>query len=297
MIAASKEGLLLWFNQVLPTLLPFVVGTNLLAGLGFIHFMGAITAPVMAPLFKVPGAGAFALLTGVTSGYPMGAKAVAHLRETGQVSRQEAQRLMAFCNNAGPLFVIGFVGAGLLGSVRLGYILLIAHIAAALLIGLVLRIFAPGPAVSGSGGIRHAFRMYREFRQNQYEGFGGVLGSSVKNAMESMVLVGGFIIVFCVVIKALEIIGLFTIEGAGFFAGLLEVANGAKMLAQGGPPNAPVLAMIAAVISFGGFSVHGQAAHFLRGTDIKFAPYLLAKVFQAIVAGIICLLIASHGIM
>jgi len=283
------------------------VGVNLLAGLGFIHFMGALAAPVMVPIFKVPGAGAFALLTGLTSGYPMGAKAVAYLRETKQISKQEAQRLISFSNNAGPLFVIGFVGAGLFNSVKLGYILLISHVAAAMLVGLTVRFLSTPEYLSSvepkkkeEGGLSWAFKKYQNFHQNHYRGFGQALGSSIKNAMESMVLIGGFIIVFCVVIKALEIGGLFDMlsqQGDGFAAGLLEVANGAKIVAHGGPPTPEALATTAAIISFGGFSVHGQTAHFIRDTDIKFAPYLAAKAVQALVAGIICLIITAHGMM
>ena len=221
----------------------------------------------------------------------MGAKAVAHLRQTGQVSKSEAQRLIAFSNNAGPLFVVGFVGAGLFGSATLGYTLLVSHVAAAILVGLTVRFFAKDQPDTGRGGLSQAFKKFEEFRQNQYEGFGSALGSSVKNAMESMVLIGGFIIVFCVIIKALEVVGLFGMEweGSGIVAGLLEVANGAKMIAQGGSPNAAALAATSAIISFGGFSVHGQVAHFIKDTDIKIGPYLAAKVLQAFAAALICL--------
>ncbi|MCL2420226.1 MAG: sporulation integral membrane protein YlbJ [Defluviitaleaceae bacterium] len=308
MINAAKDGLQLWFNQVLPTLLPFVVGANLLAGLGFIHFIGALTAPIMIPVFKVPGVGAFALLTGFTSGYPMGAKAVAHLWETQQIQQQEAQRLLAFSNNAGPLFVVGFVGAGLFNSVRLGYMLLISHIIAALIIGLVLRFFSQEYSVHHQkqfGGLKQAFYAYQEFRNTDYKGLGHILGTSVKNAMEAMLLIGGFIITFCVVIKALEISGIFTVLNyfssndkvylaTGFVAGLLEVANGAKMISQGSEPTAMTLAATTALISFGGFSIHGQTAHFIRNTDIQFAPYLAAKCLHAMIAGGICLLITSY---
>ena len=293
-IIAGREGLLLWFNQVLPTLLPFVVGANLLASLGFIHFMGALAAPIMVPLFKVPGAGAYALLTGVTSGYPMGAKAVAHLRETGQITKDEAQRLISFSNNAGPLFVIGFVGAGLFSSVRFGYILLASHLAAAVTVGIIIRLlFSKNMSNlmdTENIGIKAAFIEYRHFMQNHYKGFGAAFGGSVKNAMESLVLVGGFIIVFSVAIKVLEVGGLFDLLGqnAGIAAGILEVANGAKMLAAGGPPNAAVLAVTAGIISFGGFSVHSQVAHFIKDTDIRFLPYLGAKVLQSVLAGGIC---------
>jgi len=292
MIAAAREGLMLWFNQVLPSLLPFVVGANLLAGLGFIHFLGVLAAPLMIPLFKVPGVGSFAVLTGLSSGYPMGAKAVAHLRNTRQIRQQEAQRLIAFSNNAGPLFIVGFVGTGLFGSAKIGYVLLASHIAAAFVVGLIFRIFGEKPAAT-KGGLSQAFKEYHDFRQAEYKGFGTVFGASVKNAMEAMVLIGGFIIVFSVVIKSFEMGGLFSIFGnsAGLAAGIIEVANGARILAQLGTENPAAIIFSAALISFGGLSVHSQTAHFLRGTDIKFLPYLGAKVLQAVISAVICLVL------
>ena len=63
----------------------------------------------MRPLFGVPGEGAFALIMGTISGYPMGAKIVADLKEKESVNKVEAERLLAFTNNSGPLFVIGAV--------------------------------------------------------------------------------------------------------------------------------------------------------------------------------------------
>jgi len=291
MISAAREGLLLWFNQVLPSLLPFVVGINMLAGLGFISFLGVLSSPIMLPLFKVPGAGAFAFLTGLTSGYPMGAKAVAHLRETRQIRQEEAQRLLAFSNNAGPLFVIGFVGVGLFGSARIGYMIMISHIVAAIIIGLGLRLLPKTEEApkAEKGGLRSAMRSFQKFRKEEYKGFGSILGASIKNAMEAMLTIGGFIIVFSVVIKAIEMSGIFG-SFIGLVAGILEVANGARILAQGGGVDNPASVVFAAMlISFGGLSVHGQTAHFLKDTDIRLLPYLGAKVLQALVAGVICL--------
>jgi len=290
MVGAAKDGVQLWFNQVLPALLPFAVGANLLAGLGFIRLLGVVMAPIMVPVFNVSGVGAFALLTGLTSGYPMGAKAVAHLRETGQVGRREAQRLIAFTNNAGPLFVIGFVGTGLFGSTVAGYGLLLSHIAGAVVVGVLFRfLWSSEPAQ----------KQATPQVSDEAESFGQVLGNSIKNAMESMVMVGGYIILFCVVIKAVELSGLFSLLAifaeesqlplvTGIAAGFLEVANGAKILTRSGEVTQATLSAAAAIISFGGFSVHAQTAHFIKQTDIRFGLYLLAKFLQAIIAGIIC---------
>ena len=56
-LGAAREGLILWFNTVLPSLLPFVVGINLLKAMGFIRFVGELISPLTAKLFGVSGAG------------------------------------------------------------------------------------------------------------------------------------------------------------------------------------------------------------------------------------------------
>lgn len=77
---AALEGLEVWWEVVFPSLLPFFIIAEILMGLGVVHFMGALMEPLMRPLFKVPGVGAFAMAMGLASGYPIGAKITAALR-------------------------------------------------------------------------------------------------------------------------------------------------------------------------------------------------------------------------
>lgn len=109
-ITAAKTGLLLWFNTVLPSLLPFITGSNILMASGSVYFFEKVFTPIMEPLFKVPGCCAFAWIMGLVSGYPMGAKIAAELRENNQITDIEVQRLLSFCNNSGPFFILGAVG-------------------------------------------------------------------------------------------------------------------------------------------------------------------------------------------
>ena len=60
----------------------------------------------MRPLFNVPGEGAFPLIMGIISGYPVGAKIVTNFRKNGTVTKEEGERLITFTNNSGPLFII-----------------------------------------------------------------------------------------------------------------------------------------------------------------------------------------------
>ncbi len=63
----------------------------------------------MKPIFNVPGIGAYAFIMGIISGYPVGAKIVTEFRKNGECSKVEAERLLSFSNNSGPLFIIGTV--------------------------------------------------------------------------------------------------------------------------------------------------------------------------------------------
>ena len=272
-LAASREGLLLWFNNVLPALLPFIATNNILVALGFPGRVGRIIAPVMGRVFGLPGAAGFAVVAGFSSGYPVGAKVVADLHRRGEVSVSDGQRLLAFCNNAGPLFIVGVVGVGLFGSSRVGYLLWGVHVAAALVLGLA------GNIVRKKNVTAQPNPSPPPASQN----FGTVLGEAIKNAMESMVFIGGFIIFFsvfvAVIAEATELSGM-----AGLaIAGLAEVTGGLRQVSAAGGGGWH-LAAASFFIGFGGFAIHAQTFHFTAGMGVRVLPYLAAKLVHGILA-------------
>lgn len=277
-LSASRAGLLLWFNNVMPALLPFMIIANMLVSLGFAEFMGKFLAPVIQKIFNLPGQGGVAFIVGLTSGYPIGAKTVSELRKTHAISEKNAQHLLAFCNNAGPLFILGVVGIGFFNSRSVGYILWAGHILAAFNLGILLR-NKDDHANKGTAAPTNTVS------------FGKALGGSVKNAMESMAVIGGLIIFFNTVLAMLGKIGL-PEKGifAGWLAGLVEVTGGLSKIAAGGVSTASI-GIAAFTIAFGGFSIHMQTFHFTEGTGIKPAPYLLAKLLHGIIAAIITVFI------
>ena len=293
-LTAAREGLLLWFNNVLPALLPFVIATNILIGIGFVRFVGTLLEPLMLPLFGVPGSGGFAFAAGAASGYPVGAKMVAQLRQSGELTRTEAQRLMAFCNNAGPLFLLGAVGVGMFRSVQAGYFLMLCHYGGALLTGLAFKYYKPTQMRRVNPvhriGIR-ALQNMADARRADGRPFGLVMADSVKNAMETMLLIGGFIVFFCVVAAVLKEARLFAILtngfasahtalAEGFLVGLIEVTNGTRALSALPASKAQML-LVCAAVSFGGFSIFAQTVGFIAKTDINPAVYLLSKISHA----------------
>ena len=167
------EALALCARSVVPSLFPFLVASSALLALGFGELAAPWLAGLMEPLFRVPGAGSAALVLGLVGGYPIGAKTAADLYRENLVSREEAERLLAFCNNSNPVFLISVLGVGVFGSVRAGVWLWLIHVLSALLTGLVFR-------GSGKSASRQELTRHPPFQAVSFaEAFTGAVRSSL----------------------------------------------------------------------------------------------------------------------
>ena len=108
-IQAVKNSLNIWFNNVIPSLFPFFIATEILYKTNFKFILGKLFSKISKPLFNVPGQATCALILGMISGYPIGAKMVVNLKRDKLITSSEAERLIAYTNNSGPLFIISSV--------------------------------------------------------------------------------------------------------------------------------------------------------------------------------------------
>ena len=145
-IESARYGLSLCAELIVPSLLPFFITSALLVRLGVPQTLGRLLAPLARRLWGVSGAAASAFFTGIGGGYPLGAQTVAELYGTGQIKKEE-ERLLRFCNNSGPSFLIGVIGVGLFSSRAAGLLLYGIHVSSAVLVGVLSR---RGGAVNGS---------------------------------------------------------------------------------------------------------------------------------------------------
>ena len=143
-MSAAREGLMLCYNVIIPSLFPFFVLSALVVDLGLAGYIGRALEGFMRPLFNVPGACASAFVLGFVGGYPVGARTALSLYQKGMCTKTEAERLLSFCNNSGPAFILGVVGAGVFASSRVGVLLYLAHAAASICVGLFFRFYRRG---------------------------------------------------------------------------------------------------------------------------------------------------------
>lgn len=297
---AAKNGLTLWTTCVVPSLFPFFIMTNLLSQTKVVEFTGKLLDKFMRPLFNVPGIGGFAFVMGLISGYPVGAKIVADFREDGKVTKDEGERLLAFTNNSGPLFILSSVGIALFGDTSTGLLLLCTHILSCITVGIILGKFSK----KSDAEFRKRHDATYPSKNVTLRNLGSILGDSINNSISTILMIGGFVVIFSVIISilnqthVLDFISKFfnpILATLGFdldfakplVSGIIELTNGVNQVA-----NISIKAisqnvvLCAFLLGFGGFSVLLQVFSIVAKTDLSMKKYVIGKFLQGIFAAI-----------
>lgn len=287
-MAAASDGLKLCMNVIIPSLFPFFVLSTLIVQLGISRYFGKILEPIMRPLFNVGGACSTAFVLGFIGGYPVGAKTVIALHENGGCSKSEAERLLAFCNNSGPAFIFGVVGAGVFSSSRVGLLLYLAHTLASVCVGIIFRRW--GSKNEKSGGERMGEIAVKRFSL--------AFTDSVKSAFQTTINICGFVIFFTVFIKLLFLSGILpglaSLLGSIFaplgfsdawaerlLTGFIELTSGVWTLQGAAGQLSSSMAMAAFMLGWAGLSVHCQVLSFIGDSGLSVKTYIYGKLLQA----------------
>lgn len=247
---------------------------------------------------------------GLASGYPMDAVITCKLREAKLCTATEAERLLSFTNTADPLFMFGAVAVGMFGLPELGACLAAAHYISSFLVGILFRFHGtdkeviPGSETVRTSLWRDACRELLIARQNDGRAFGQLLGDAVKSSMQTILLIGGFIMLFSVFLRILTVTGctvflhaicILLLNSIGFqdslalalVNGLFEIDLGALAASQAVAPLPEKAAVASAIIAWSGFSVHGQVASIVIESGIRMGPYMVARLLHAFLAAVI----------
>lgn len=313
---SSLEGLKIWWEVVFPALLPFLIAAEMMMGFGIVHLLGVLLEPLMRPVFRVPGAGAFVLVMGWASGYPVAAKLTVQLRQANLITRSEGERLVSFCSTADPLFMFGAIAVGFFHEASLGVILAIAHYAGSFLTGIAMRFHEPKGTLTPPFDTSHDFILLRALkamhraRIKDGRTLGQLMGEAITNALNTLFMVGGFIILFSVIINVLAQINVDVLIGSviavplvligippelapSLVSGIFEVTLGSRSasLLKDSLPLVDIITVTSALIAWSGLSIHAQVASILSVTDIRYTPYLISRLLHTVLTGAITALI------
>lgn len=299
-LPAIKKGLSLWANSVVPSLFPFFVATELLMNTNFVNILGKFLNKIMKPLFNIRGEGAFGFVMGLISGYPVGAKIACDFRENNICSKEECERLLSFTNNSGPLFIVGTVGISMFGNSTIGLLLLITHVLACITVGIIFRFWKFNS--SSPNYIENKNSNHKKYKNVTFSNLGEVLGKSITNSISTILMIGGFVVIFSSIISILKASGILSclisivdpffsflhIDSSfisGIITGLLEITNGISSISNINIKAISVNIIITAfLLGFGGLSILLQVLSITSKTDLSIKPYIYGKLLHGILA-------------
>lgn len=285
---SAKKGIALWANNILPAMLPFFICANFMNYIGITRYL--------KPSY-------FAFAMSALSGYPMGAKVIGDMGRRGYISTKECSRLITFCSTSGPAFIVGAVGASMIGNNLAGGIIAFSHFVGALLNGLLFSIILSFGAASNKKNTKARTYSESQLKSQQFSGhqtennYLDIFTEAIASSFKSLGIILAYIVMFMMITDIMEYLGFFNLIQAfylkGMVKGLLEMTLGCASITS--TMMVPLFYKIVGcsfLISFGGFSVIGQSMSMLAGTKISIWYLLLVKICHgAIAAGLSILLV------
>lgn len=264
--ATASEALALCTASVIPALFPFLAVSGMLVAMGFGDWLSPLLSGLMTPLFRLPGSAGSALVLGLAGGYPIGARTAADLYKQGSLTQEETERLLSFCNNSNPAFLISVLGVGVFGSARTGLWLWLIHILSALLTGLLFR-----------GKNTSSLRRGSHRPVAAPTSFASSFVSSVRDTAAGMLSICAFVVLFYVLVSPLKSLGGRT---AAVLVGAVELFSLTPMLQN----DAFSFLLAAGMSGWGGLSVMAQTAAALDGTPLRLRCCLKGKLVQGLLS-------------
>ena len=298
-IEAAQKGLDLLLDSVIPSLFPFFIATELLMHTNFIQILNKFLNTIMKPVFNVSGQGSFALIMGLLSGYPVGAKIVTNFRKNNICSKQECERLLGFTNNSSPLFIIGTIGISMYHSSTIGFLLFLSHFLGCLCVGFIFRFWKVNTLDEDKNNII----LHKKSKENSIASIsdlGKVLTLSVTSSVKTIVLVGGFIVLFSCIISILDSSGILHILNSflnpilnifntpnsfssGIIYGIIEVTNGVNYISTIAIRELSITLIITSfLLGLGGICVFIQVLSIVSTSDLSIKPYIYGKLLHAL---------------
>ncbi len=264
-----REGYTLLTSIALPALFPYMIIASVVRRSGCIDPFTRFLSPAFTRVFGIEKNGVLPVMIALLAGYPLGVSITCSLKNEGKISKDCAERLLFFCANPSPAFLIAGVGVGLFHHAASGILLYVTLTLSALLVGILQNIFLskntpiptlPSPPISTPPLF-------------------SVLVSSVRECVQSMAYIGGFLLFFSSLSHLLSLLPV-SHTAKMLFCGLLEVIGGIFSL----PATAAYLPLAAFLCGFGGLCVTAQSAVFIESSRLSLTRYLYGRILIALLA-------------
>lgn len=258
------NGIDLCIETLIPSMFPFMFLSTFIINSGIINRLERTVGPLTQKVFRLPGICAAVIAFSMTGGLPIGPKMTSDLYSKGYITALQGRRMLFFCMNPGPAFVISAVGHYMLGSEKIGVILYTSVVLSSLLIG-----FFSARVCEDCFNITvnaDTAKVKAELHT--------ALQQSVVQSCRSMLTVCAWVILFSCFIELVAILPL-TDGTKAFLYATLEMTNGCKVLSASFP-----VPLLAGIIGFGGICAHMQVMSSVLKLRLKVKYFICARVLN-----------------
>lgn len=265
----SETGIKLNLYSVIPSLLPFMVLTNIMLKYNLCEYISYIFKPILSKIFRLSSNGCFAAIIGFTCGYPMGAKTIGDLYSNDMISQTEACYLITFCNNCSITFLLNYILHECLGADFPVHIAIMLVYAPPIIIGFINKFL-----------IKTDISFKSDKKQSTYN------QNPIFAAVKSLSILSVYIICFTVIAKWIETLNFMPISAKSCIIGLTEITSGTNFIVSLLPNNIIRLFLIFFCTIFGGLSITLQSFEQLPFKGLK-KYYLIGKLEQLLIYSIL----------
>lgn len=277
--SGAKNGLILWFNIVLPTLLPFMLCSGLIVAWGGVGILTRPLSPLFR-LFRLSEAGGYTWICGMLCGYPMGAKTAADFVKSKRITLTEGKRLLAMSGCPSPMFLTGYVRSSLPCQIPLLPLIAAMYLPILLIAALSFFLYKEpagdsiAPAISNNGCSLRSF------------------DEQLMDSFEIMVKIGGYIMMFSILALFADRIFPVTFTLKPLLLGFIEMTTGIMAISNSSMTAIPAVAAIMASAAFGGLSGLFQTNTVIKNAGLSIRHYVLWKLLHAVLTGMILILLS-----
>lgn len=276
-VEGATEGLLLWFNQLVPSLLPCMILTQLLLGCGILDYLGNASRTTQRSTF-FSGNSLYIAILGLLCGCPMGAKLTADFYRTGRISHTEALWLLCFSSQLSPAFLISFVAYNGFSDPFLQRFFLTSYYMSLGLYMLLLRLFFHWFKSSQSAAVTTKKEV------PQLPTTPEDLDTSITYSLNAITRLGGYILLFTIAADGLKKLSPLPPKINCLVLGVIEITTGLQQIYSHTWPLLFKAILMSSCCAFGGLCGMMQVQSVLTGSGLPLSVYTIAKVTQALIA-------------
>ena len=281
-MSAVSYSFNIWINNIFPSLFPFFVLSEILINYGFVELVSELFKPIFEKIFKINGNAAFIFIMSLLSGFPSNAKYTKELYLQKKLTEKEATKILMFSHFSNPLFILGTVSITFLNDKKLGILVLISHYLSNVIIGILIRNYNKEEIIKDKFSIKNSILKMHNKRINNNKSLGTIITDSLTNSINTLLLILGVVTTFLIISTIIDNNFKLSLFNKSILSGILEMTQGLKHVSLLNISNYYKAFLITGILSFGGLSVHTQIISIISDTNIKYLPFLLARLLHII---------------